>query len=244
MIDWPKVQRRLKVGADGIPGDGTYSALLNTIASRSASQVDILAMARALKTFAVPLADLSTPRRLANYIAQTGNETGGFTTFVEGLNYSAQRMAEVWPHRYAIDPKAARKAPNAKALKIAGNPRLFANDVYGARMGNEIDGTADDDGFDFRGAGPLQNTGYANFLAAEKLTGIPFSTQPVLMQHPGIGTIGCLAWWARSGINAYLDKGQSVAARSIANAGNPNVTHPEGIEQVTIYEARLLAVLM
>jgi len=239
MIDWKRTQANLKVTADGIPGEVTWTALLRVIASPKAKPAALTTMARVLRTFGEPIADLSSPARVAGYVSNTGNETGGFADFDENLNYSAERMAEVWPSRY----RGADGKPNAKARALANSPVAFANDVYGARMGNELDGTNDNDGYDFRGLGPLATTGYNNFLAAERLTGIPFSTQPGLMADPGIGTLGALAWWAQSGINAWLDKGNPTAARSVANAGHPNVAKPEGIETVLRYNAALLKVL-
>jgi putative chitinase len=238
VINWKAAQAKLGLPADGIPGDGTFSAILRVIAPRAPDSV-VLPMARALKTFAVPLADLSTPRRLAGYLSNTGNETGAFTTFQENLHYSADRMAAVWPGRY----RGPDGKPTAKAFALAADPVAFANDVYGARMGNERDGVNDNDGYDYRGLGPLQSTGYDNFLAAEKLTGIPFTTQPALMAHPGVGTIGALAWWKRADVNRWYDAGNSTAARSVANTGSPGNPHPEGIERVLQYEAAFLRVL-
>jgi len=238
-IDWRKTQGNLKVGIDGNPGDETFSALLRVVAAPQAKAADILAMARALKTFAVPVADLTTPRRLAGYISNTANETGGFTTFSEDLRYSAKRMAEVWPGRY----RGADGKPNAKAIRLAGDPIAFANDVYGARMGNERDGIDDNDGYDYRGLGPYGLTGFDNFNACERHTGIPFTTQPGLMADPGIGTIGALSWYSRSGCNALFDAGNSKGARSMGNAGNPNQKNPEGWPRVAAYEAQLLKVI-
>ncbi len=235
-VDWRATQAALKVAADGLPGDQTWLAILRVVASPKALPADLLAMARALKAFGASLGGLTTAARIAAFVSNCANESGGFSVWVENLNYSAARMAAVWPGRYAD----ANGKPNAKALKLAGDPVAFANDVYGARMGNERDGIADNDGFDYRGLGPLQTTGFDNFAACERDTGVPFTAQPALMKHPGTGTIGALSWWRRSGCNAQVDAGSPKRARSIANAGNPNVSEPEGWSRVSAYHNKLM----
>ncbi|MBD9650148.1 chitinase [Ensifer sp. ENS09] len=68
----------------------------------------------------------------------------------EHLNYSAERLTEVWPTRF---PTVASAKPFAR------NPRKLANKVYGARLGN----TAPDDGWLYGGRGLPQITGKENY---------------------------------------------------------------------------------
>jgi putative chitinase len=93
---------------------------------------------------------------MEEFIPNIAHESGEFTIKCENMNYSAQRMAEVWPSRYAIDPHAKAKVPNALALSLHHNPRKLANLTYNGRMGNR-NGT--DDGFNFKGGGFAQITG-------------------------------------------------------------------------------------
>ena len=98
-------------------------------------------------------------KNVPEFIGQMVVESKDFTAVVEDMNYSAQRMAEVWPARYAVDRKAVPKRPNSKALRLAAaGARAIANDVYGGRMGN----TAPNDGWLFRGQGYKQLTGKDN----------------------------------------------------------------------------------
>lgn len=69
-----------------------------------------------------------------------------FTHFEENLNYSAARLMAVWPKRF----------PNSKiAAQYAMNPQKLANFVYAGRLGNNLE----NDGWEFRGSGPIQATG-------------------------------------------------------------------------------------
>jgi putative chitinase len=102
-------------------------------------------------------------RNVPEFIAQMVVESKNFTAVVENMSYSAKRMAEVWPARYATDAtrklSARDRQPNAKAVSLAkAGPRAIANDVYGGRMGN----TGPDDGWLYRGQGYKQLTGKDN----------------------------------------------------------------------------------
>ena len=75
---------------------------------------------------------ISSRKELANLLAQVAHESDNFSTMEENLNYSAKRLAQLWPKRYAD----GNHNPNEKALNIANNPEKIANDVYSNRMGN------------------------------------------------------------------------------------------------------------
>lgn len=120
--------------------------------SSETAQIWLAAMQAACDEF-----EINTPRRVAGFLANVGVESAGLTAFDENLNYSAARLAAVWPNRYAENPQGAIKVPNATALHIAGNPQLIANNVYADRLGNGHEVTGD--GWRYRGAGPIQLTG-------------------------------------------------------------------------------------
>lgn len=90
-------------------------------------------------------------RHLAYMLATVFHETGGtMQPVTENLNYSAERLTQVWPSRF---PTIASARPFAR------NPRKLANKVYGGRMGN----TGSDDGWRYRGRGLPQITGKTNY---------------------------------------------------------------------------------
>lgn len=102
-------------------------------------------------------------RNVPEFLGQMVVESKNFTAVAENMGYSAKRMAEVWPGRYATPATAKLPAkdrlPNAKAVALAkAGPQAIANDVYGGRMGN----TGPNDGWLFRGQGYKQLTGKDN----------------------------------------------------------------------------------
>lgn len=122
---------------------------------------------------------INTNRRQALFLAHALHESGGLRVLEENLNYSAVRLAVVWPKRFA----ATKGRPNALAQGIANNPRLTANTVYALRNGNGP--VASGDGWRFRGQGIFQLTGRANYRAATAGLKLVFRDAPDLLQDPG-----------------------------------------------------------
>jgi putative chitinase len=96
---------------------------------------------------------ITTNLRLAHFLAQCSLESMSFTAVVENLNYSAQRLLQVFPKYFKkVDVNA-----------YARNPQKIGNRVYANRMGNGDE--ASGDGFNYRGRGYIQLTGKNNYQA-------------------------------------------------------------------------------
>lgn len=109
---------------------------------------------------------------LAHIMAQISHECGAGHDVVENLNYTAERMTQVWPSRFRTI---------AEALPYAGNPRALANKVYNGRMGNRI---GSDDGYNFRGRGGSQTTGREGYERVAKQTGLDVVNHPEILIDP------------------------------------------------------------
>ncbi|UZS00342.1 endolysin glycosyl hydrolase [Serratia phage SMP] len=147
--------------------------------------------------------EINNRRRVAMFLANLGVESEGFTALAENMNYSAKRMAAVWPGRYAIDPKANTKQPNALALSLANNPQKLANNVYANRLGNGDE--ASGDGWNFRGQGPIQQTGRDNITRAGKAIGVDLANNPALLQTPEVGALAAAYFWYSNDLNRAAD---------------------------------------
>lgn len=148
---------------------------------------------------------INTPTRMAHFLAQVTHETGGFTIVRENMNYTASRIAQVWPTR-----------PQAK--KFAGNPQGLANCVYNGRMGNRV---GSDDGWRFRGGGMMQTTGRDNYTRIGQAIGVDLAGRPELIEDAVVSLKA--ACWEFAKFLQYADKGEK-GLRAVCNGinrGNP-----------------------
>lgn len=148
--------------------------------------------------------EINTPARVAMWVANLAHESQGFVRLVENMNYSAQRLAQVWPRRYAVDPRAIDKRPNELATFLGNKPDCVANDVYALRMGNGAPSTGH--GWLYRGRYPVMLTGKANYEAANDALGVPDTSDPdaLLQDLPGMARV-CAWFWTVNGCNHFAD---------------------------------------
>lgn len=132
-----------------------------------------------------------TPRQIRHWVAHLSVESGYFQHFVENLNYSAERLTEVWPNRFPT-------IHDAEAYD--GNPRLIANKVYGGRMGNNNP----DDGYIYRGRGFIQLTGKDNYKAAGDAIGVDLLKNPTLAATPQVASNIAGWYWKQHNLNAIV----------------------------------------
>ncbi len=95
---------------------------------------------------------------VSHFLAQTDHESGGFKRLSENLNYSSDALVKLFPKRFTRDlaNKYGRNSSHP------ADQKMIANILYGSRLGNENDGTDDDDGHEYRGSGLIQLTGKYN----------------------------------------------------------------------------------
>jgi putative chitinase len=113
--------------------------------------------------------NITTPLRLAHFLAQCGHESGGFKVVNENLNYSADGLKKIFGKYF----------PGDTSLQYAKNPEKIASKVYADRMGNGPESTKE--GFKFRGRGYIQLTGKSNYTAFTKFIGEDCVTNPDLV---------------------------------------------------------------
>jgi putative chitinase len=158
--------------ADGIIGDASWAKMFGTAPVASAPVVIPPSSFKlaALKGH-VPDAvisqipdtaakfNITTPLRLAHFLAQCGHESGGFKAVSENVNYSADGLKKIF----------GRYFPGNLNESYARQPEKIASRVYADRMGNGNE--ASKDGFKFRGRGYIQLTGKSNYTAFAKFIG-------------------------------------------------------------------------
>lgn len=110
-----------------------------------------------------------TTIQLAHFAGQLSHESFDFKITSENLNYSAERLLQVFPKYF-----------NEKnVILYARKPIRIANRVYANRMGNVNIG----DGWKYRGRGYIQLTGKNNYSAFSKFIGEDCVSNPDLVSQ-------------------------------------------------------------
>lgn len=154
---------------------------------------------------------ITTPLRVAHFLAQVGHESNSFRSISENLNYSALRLMKIWPRRF----------PTVEiALKYERNPEAIANIVYANRMGNGS--PLSGDGWRYRGRGLIQLTGKDNYKKLQDFFDEDFVGNPDLLLQPYWASMSA-AWFWRYGaginLNVYADRDDIVEITKKINGG-------------------------
>ncbi|SDQ57089.1 Predicted chitinase [Pseudoxanthomonas sp. CF385] len=118
-------------------------------------------------------AGITSREEMANFMAQMGHESTGFTRLEESFRYT--RGIHQIPVRSAWR-EGAQALENARQEALEGRPRELGRLMYGERMGNDNAG----DGYLYRGRGYTQLTGENNYRAADEALNLDLIANPAL----------------------------------------------------------------
>ena len=179
-------QRANALTADGIVGDGTWNKMFGTTPGTAPAPTAASIPSGPFKldklkghipdAVIAQIADtaakfnITSPLRLAHFLAQCGHESGGWRATSENLNYSSKGLMGIFKKYFPT---------LALAEAYARKPEKIASRVYGGRMGNGVEATGE--GFKFRGRGYIQLTGKANYMAFDKFVPEDTTTNPDLV---------------------------------------------------------------
>lgn len=187
------------------------------------------------RAFLVPLSaacarfGITTPARIAGFIAQCRVESAGFTALEESLFYrDPVRIMRIWP---------TRVTSLQQAQTLARNPQGLANVVYAGRLGNGD--TASGDGWRFRGRGLKQLTGKANYADAAQALARPYVTNPELVAEPEDACMTAAWFWHSHKLNVLADSAQWDAITRAVNG--PGMLQAAERRQYSEEAARVLA---
>ena len=157
---------------------------------------------------ALPDYDITTPQRIAAFLAQCAHESGGFTAIKENLNYKAESLVKVFPKYFkSLD----------EANQYAKQPEKIANKIYGGRMGNGDE--ASGDGYRYCGSGLIQITGKSNYQSFADSLGMDVADTPdYLATFEGALQSACWFWEANN-LNTWADKGDILTLTKKINGG-------------------------
>jgi putative chitinase len=158
----------------------------------------------------LPLFEITTPARVAGFVAQCQHESLDFTILQENLNYGAKGLMSIFKKYYPDE--ALARAHERK-------PELIANRVYSSRMGNGPE--ASGDGWKFRGRGILQITGRSNYTQCSRdlFKDDSLVDDPDLLRQPAYATLTACWFWHKNQLNQICDKGDIVLLSKRINGG-------------------------
>ncbi|EFG7849486.1 glycoside hydrolase family 19 protein [Shigella sonnei] len=159
--------------------------------------------------------DISTPQRIAAFIAQVGHESAGFSRLEENFNYSVNGLIVTYPrHRISTEQaQALGRQPGEKKVPLERQVAI-ANLVYGNRFGNNAA-----DGWRFRGRGLKQITFHDNYQNCGQVLGVNLVEQPDLLLQDEYAARSAGWFWASHGCNALADAGDFIGLTQRINGG-------------------------
>lgn len=164
----------------------------------------------------LPKWKITTPNRVAAFMAQTTHESGNYRTLEENLNYGWQGLRKIFPRYFPTD---------ALAKQYERQPEKIANRVYDdANRVNKMGNTAPGDGWKFRGRGIIQLTGKNNYVAFAADVGMTVD-QVVEYVQTKKGAVESAAWfWSKRNINTPADAGDIDKVSTLVNGGTIGLT--------------------
>ncbi|MFT3712262.1 MAG: peptidoglycan-binding protein [Archangium sp.] len=117
--------------------------------------------------------------------------------------------------------------------------RFFEEIASGAAYEGRRDlgNTHPGDGVRYKGRGPIQLTGRANYRAAGKALHLPLEAQPKMAARPSVGFRTAAWFWTSHGLNALADRGDFIGVTRRINGGT------NGLSSRQAYYRKALRVL-
>lgn len=165
---------------------------------------------------------IDTVDRQAHYLAQVLWESQNFGRLVENLNYKPSGILAT----FNTSTKKRFSEEDAERLgrtdEHPANQRGIALQAYNGRMGNRIDS---EDGYRYRGRGPIQLTGRDNYARCGKAIGYDLLASPELLQEAAAGCLASAWYWAEGNphsvsLNKFADQADVGAITRAINGGN------------------------
>jgi putative chitinase len=159
----------------------------------------------------LPDYEITTPQRIAAFVAQCAHESAGFTALKENLNYRAATLRKIFPKYFPDDATANYYA------SLPDKQQAIANLVYANRMGNGSPESGD--GYKFCGRGLIQLTGRDNYswFAASLNISVEEASE-YLQTFEGAAQSACW-FWETNNLNRWADAGDILTLTKKINGG-------------------------
>ncbi len=158
----------------------------------------------------LPQFQITTPARVAGFVAQCQHESADFTVLQENLNYGWKGLRGLFGKYFPTDDLAKQ---------YERKPEMIANKIYSNRMGNGSPESGD--GWRFRGRGILQITGRSNYTQCSRdlFQDDTLVNEPDLLRTPEYSVLTACWFWHKNGLNQICDAGDIVLLSKRINGG-------------------------
>lgn len=194
----------------------------------------LMGVARA-DTFLVPLQramlrwDIVSINCQAGFLAQVLHESQNLGRMSENLNYTPQGLLATFGHHFTKEQADEYGRTDAHPA----NQRAIALLAYGDRMGNA---PGSEDGWRYRGRGPIQLTGRSNYQRCGPRIGYDLLTSPELLEQADVGCVAAAWFWAEGNptgksLNSLAERVDVGAVTRSINGGNIGLVERSNLTQ-------------
>lgn len=171
---------------------------------------------------AMALYDISTPKRIAAFLAQLAHESAHLSRLSESFNYTPEAILLTFNTPTYIRFTREQAQRYGRTADHPADQKMIASIAYANRMGNR--NVDSGDGYTFRGRGPIQLTGRKNYRVCGKAIGHDLEANPALLERSDIGALSAAWFWAEGNptgksLNALADAGEVIAISKAINGG-------------------------
>lgn len=157
--------------------------------------------------------NINTILRVAAFLAQCSVESAQFNRFDENLDYTADRLMQVFP-KYFPD--------FGTATAYEHRPEQIADKVYASRMGNGNEQSGD--GWRYHGRGIIQITGKSNYTSFANDTygssaNVVLDNPEFITQNRNNALETALWYWRKKTLNILADKQDIKTMTYLINGG-------------------------
>lgn len=156
---------------------------------------------------------------LDDFLGQILHESAMLERTVESLNYKVDALLSLFGRTKRITTAQAMRLGRIDGRQMA-NQQEIANIVYGGEWGlKHLGNTEYGDGWKYRGRGPIQLTGRANYAAMQEASGFDLLDNPdQLATDPRAALRATILWWEKTLPDSLMGNLPAVTKR--VNGGN------------------------
>ena len=160
---------------------------------------------------------ITTPARIAAFLAQVAEESDAFRCIRESFNYSVDALLLEFAAHLTVDQAKALGRQEGETCVPPARQAEIANLVYANRMGNGAPESGD--GANYRGRGLIQITGRDEYALCGAALELDLVGCPQLLEEPEHAAASAAWYFGSHGCNNLADAGDFEGITRAINGG-------------------------